>query len=129
MGLSGSPSLTFENIKDNDQQKTTRWAKINIDIAPFSRTNEIHDYELIGTEALAKGSPLAVIYSRQLPPADIYNPDDLDNSVYLNPHAILRDGDDYMDIALRKNGTENTFTQVIAGPPFGICNPSHSIIM
>ncbi len=131
MGLTGAPSLSFEDITENTagQSTTTRWAKIHIKIAPFTVNNEIIDYVLIGTEALSKGSPLAVIYDRQMPPAHLYNPNDLENSVYLNPHAILRDGDDYMDIALRKNNTDQPFTQVIAGPPFGICNPSHSIIM
>ena len=131
MGLTGSPLLSFEDITQtvDEKSQTTRWAKIKIDITPFTVNNEIIDYKLIATEALSKGSPLAVIYNRQLPPAHIYNPNDLDNSVYLNPHAILRDGDDYMDIALRKNNSDQPFTQVIAGPPFGICNPSHSIIM
>lgn len=131
MGLGGSPSLSFEDVKMDFRGNVIkeRWAKLNLSVAPFSTNNIISNYKLIGTEKLEKGKTFAVVYNRLAPPVEIFNPGNLNHSVFLNPHTITRDGDDYLDVATRKNGTNDDYEPEIAGEPFGICNPSHSIII
>lgn len=121
-----APEIKFPNSNPKDPID----ASLNIKIAPFMVNPFIKDRVLELDKKLDKGFILETNFERKIPRPALYDSNKPNNSEYLSPYSFIRDGEDYLEIATRKFGTNDTFKprKSMAGDG-GFCVPNRSLII
>ncbi len=124
MGLERFRGHQFETLEETDNRSETI-LNFNLEAAPFKKNDYLNDVEITLEKPITSGL-IAVFKVFVLPPpASLFDPENLDNSLYLNPYTHLRDGDQYTEVAFRKSGTTDQFRSPtdMGWPGMGFCIP------
>ncbi|GAB4159788.1 MAG: hypothetical protein Tsb0033_14800 [Winogradskyella sp.] len=97
----------------------------NLEVAPFTKNDYLNNIKILLEAPIEKGLISVFKVLLLLPPKNIFNPNDLENSLYLNPYTHVRDGDQYIDVAYRKHGTKDPFEapEGMGWGKYGLCVP------
>lgn len=97
---------------------------IRVKVQPFKKNDLIPERVLMFSNKIEK-EMLAVIQLELLnPPDSLFDSNDLDNSLYINPYTHFRDGDEFDEVARRKVGTTSWQSgSNMAGIGTGFCLP------
>lgn len=96
---------------------------IIVSVKPFHKNDEILGARIAMKKPI-EDKLLAVIQTElENPKKEIFNPDDLDNSLYINPHTHFRDGDEYNEVYQIPVGKEKTKENLktMDGTGLGFC--------
>jgi len=125
MGLTGTPDINIAAYPDYSN------LDITINIAPFNTNFDITNRELILENPIEKDMIIQTVYGVDKVPSTLFNSADPDNSAYLNPHTIIRDGDTSLEIGTRAYGSDKPYidSNHSGGGPYRICTPNLSRII
>lgn len=125
MGLTGTPDINIAPYQDYSN------LDIKINVAPFNTNFEIIDKDLILENPIEKEMVIQTVYNVDSVPSSLFNNADPDNSAYLNPHTIIRDGDTSLEIGTRDYGSTDPYidSNHSGGGPYRICTPNLSRVI
>ena len=121
MGLDNYRSHKFSTTeKDNETI-----LNFNLEVAPFKKNDYLKNVQINLEKPISSGLIAAFNVFIKPPPIELFNPEDLDSSLYLNPYTHLRDGDQFTDVAFRKSGSQEAFQSPaeLGWPGMGFCLP------
>lgn len=107
IGLVGFKNHQFTTEENDNETETI--LNFNLNVKPFVKNDYLNDIEVFLEKPIESGLIAIFKVSLLLPPKEIFNPEDLDNSTYINPYTHTRDGDQYMELAFRLSGTNDIF--------------------
>ena len=125
MGLSGTPQFKIPNNPEYSH------LDIVMDVVPFNATFDLEDVVLEEEIIPESGMTLQVRFNVLAPPRNLYDPENLSKSAYINPASIIRDGDEYFEYSKRIKGSNEPFRDPDhgGGGDWGICSPNLSTIL
>lgn len=118
----------FNNHQFTDEGTETEPEPVlnfNLKVKPFKKRDYLEKVRIPLEKPINSGL-IAVFNVFILPPPDcLFDPNDLDNSTYINPYSHLRDGDQYTDVAFRRSGTDEPFRspEDMGWGKYGFCIP------
>lgn len=123
MGLIGTKIPKFST--DTSEAKLGDILNINLEVSPFKKNDYLNNIKLKLVKPIESKLVTVINVFVLSPPIELFNPKDLDNSLYLNPYTHLRDGDEYTDVVFRKSGTDQPFQSPgnMGWPGMGFCIP------
>ncbi|AOW19534.1 hypothetical protein [Urechidicola croceus] len=123
MGLVDTPSLKFS--KDEKETQFGEILNINLSVKPFIKNDIISNCNLNVEKVIPKNMIAVTNVMLLNPPIELYNPKDLDNSLYINPYSHFRDGDHFNEVSTRPVGSKDPFPtpEDMGFGKFGICMP------
>nr|WP_321222368.1 hypothetical protein [uncultured Psychroserpens sp.] len=123
IGLAGSKTPKFTT--DTSDANLGDILNINLEVKPFTKKDYLNDVKLKLVKPIESNLITVINVFVLSPPKNLFDPNDLDNSLYLNPYTHLRDGDEYTEVAFRKSGTNQPFQSPanMGWPGMGFCIP------
>lgn len=122
--------VNVKHIVDDGQ----RTFQMELSIEPFNSTRGIPLKQIDFEEKFLLGDTLDVQFKLKQPSSTVYNPNDLDNSLYIDPYRYYRDGECYTPVVFdsandvcSEDFDKNDFVQILRRPN-GICDMTISKI-
>ena len=100
--------------------------QLKLAITPFS-TKKAVKYTEVLDQPIKPEHILSTQYRRNIPGCDLYDENDFDDSRYLNPYQVVRDGDEYLKVCLKKEDDDDCVDMNDMGGETGFCVPSRSV--
>lgn len=110
---------------DESDENTENILNFNLEVKPFKKNDHLNNIQILLEKPIESGLIAVFNVFITSPPDCLFNPKDLDNSTYINPYTHLRDGDQYIDVAFRRNGSEEQFRppEDMGWGKYGFCIP------
>lgn len=103
---------------------------LEIGVQPFNLCQTIPVDKIDFKKEILKGHVLDAQYRLEPPPKFLYEKDNPNSSMYLNPYDYYRDGDTYLKVCLiDEDSGSNTCDDDKGGTAGGICDMTRSLII
>ncbi|RNC86756.1 MAG: hypothetical protein ED556_04870 [Winogradskyella sp.] len=122
MGLDKVQYNTYEQ-KVEELENEGLILHIKIDVKPFLKNDEILGTKVAMKREISDKQVAVTQINLKNPKLELFNPEDLDSSLYINPHTHFRDGDAYDEVSRRPAGSDEDFPDpsLTYGTPLGFC--------
>lgn len=106
--ISETNIISEEGVVD-ENENNKELVEIVMQVKPFFKQDELHNIVLKFDKKIEKEMLATINLELLAPDRSLFDPNNLDNSLYINPYTHFRDGDEYQEVSRRPAGSKSAF--------------------